>query len=58
MGETVDREFVHKMVHLELDRRLEQVCEAVVPHPINSRYGQAFLAGVRWADGNREEVRG
>ena len=37
-------------VYDNLDKRTLEVCEAIGPHPIYSKYGQAFLAGVRWAD--------
>ena len=35
---------------LHIDRRTLQVCKAIEPHPIHAKYGQTFLAGVRWAD--------
>lgn len=35
---------------LHIDRRTLQVCKAIEPYPIHAKYGQTFLAGVRWAD--------
>lgn len=46
--ETLDAAYLCEMLHI--DHRTLQVSKAVAPTPIHSRYGQAFLAGVRWAD--------
>ena len=35
---------------LHIDRRTLQVSKVIRPYPIHARYGQTFLAGVRWAD--------
>lgn len=35
---------------LHIDRRILQVSKAIAPYPIHAEFGQAFLAGVRWAD--------
>ena len=47
-GKSVSNAFLCEMLHIDV--RDIQVCEAIAPHPIHSKYGQAFLAGVRWAD--------
>lgn len=47
-GKSVSKEFICEMLHI--DRRLIQLGDAIAPHPIYSKYGQAFLDGVRWAD--------
>lgn len=47
-GKPISNEAICDMLHI--DRRILEVCEAIAPHPINSKYGQAFLAGVKWAD--------
>ena len=57
-GNSVSNEFICEM--LNLDKRILEVSEAIGPHPIYSKYGQAFLAGVRWADEhpiNKEESK-
>lgn len=48
-GESVSEEYICEMLHLG-DKRMIQVCGAIAPDSIFSKYGQAFLAGVRWAD--------
>ena len=48
-GKTVSEEYICEMLHLG-DKRMIQVCDAIAPDSIFSKYGQAFLAGVRWAD--------
>ena len=48
-GQSVSEAYICEMLHLG-DKRMIQVCDAVVPDSIFSQYGQAFLAGVRWAD--------
>ncbi|MBO4655326.1 MAG: hypothetical protein J5644_07255 [Bacteroidales bacterium] len=55
-GTFVSNEFICEMLHI--DRRIIDVSEAIAPHSIDSKYGKAFLEGVRWADAhpaNREE---
>lgn len=47
-GKSVNNEIICDMLHI--DKRTLEVCEAIAPHPMQSKYGQAFLAGVRWAD--------
>lgn len=47
-GKSVSKECICEMLHI--DRRLVQLSDAIAPHPIYSKYGQAFLDGVRWAD--------
>ena len=47
-GQIISKAFVCEM--LNIDSRSIEVCEAIAPHPINSKYGRAFLEGVRWAD--------
>ena len=47
-GNPISKEQIYEMLHISL--RDLQVCEVIAPHPINSRYGRAFLEGVRWAD--------
>ena len=49
-GKSVSEEFICEMLHM--DSRMIQVSGAVAPHSLFSNYGQAFLAGVRWADEN------
>ena len=48
-GKSVSEAYICEMLHLG-DKRMIQVCDAVAPDSIFSKYGQAFLAGVRWAD--------
>ena len=48
-GESVSEEYICEMLHLG-NKRMIQVCGAVAPDSIFSKYGQAFLAGVKWAD--------
>lgn len=48
-GKSVSEAYICDMLHLG-DKRMIQVCDAVVPDSIFSKYGQAFLAGVKWAD--------
>ena len=48
-GKSVSEAYICEMLHLG-DKRTIQVCDAVAPNSIFSKYGQAFLAGVRWAD--------
>ena len=47
-GKSVSDEEICDMLHI--DKRTLEVCDAIAPHPMHSKYGQAFLAGVRWAD--------
>lgn len=47
-GKNICDEAICDMLHI--DKRTLEVCDAIAPHPMNSKYGQAFLAGVRWAD--------
>ena len=47
-GESVSEEYICEILHL--DKRAIQVCGAIAPDSVFSKYGQAFLAGVRWAD--------
>lgn len=47
-GKPIDSEILCRMLHI--DNRVLQVRKAIEPHPIHAKYGQAFLAGVRWAD--------
>lgn len=49
-GTSVSEERICEMLHM--DRRMIQVCGDIAPGSIFSKYGQAFLAGVRWADEN------
>ena len=49
-GESVSEAYICEMLHL--DSRMIQVCEAIAPKSVFSQYGQAFLAGVKWADEN------
>ncbi len=58
-GKSVSEAYICEMLHLG-DKRTIQVCDAVAPDSIFSKYGQAFLAGVRWADEhpiNKQEKR-
>ena len=48
-GKSVSEENICEMLHLG-DKRMLQVCGAIAPDSFFSKYGQAFLAGVRWAD--------
>ena len=48
-GESVCEAYICEMLHLG-NKRTIQVCDAIAPDSIFSKYGQAFLAGVRWAD--------
>ena len=48
-GKSVSEAYICEMLHLG-DKRTIQVCDAFAPDSIFSKYGQAFLAGVRWAD--------
>jgi hypothetical protein len=48
-GKSVSEAYICEMLHLG-DKRTIQVCGAIAPDSIFSKYGQAFLAGVRWAD--------
>ena len=48
-GKSVSEAFICEMLHLG-NKRMIQVCGAIAPDSIFSKYGQAFLAGVRWAD--------
>lgn len=57
-GESVGEDYICEMLHLG-DKRMIQVCGAIAPDSIFSKYGQAFLAGVRWADehpANKQEA--
>ena len=59
-GESVSEEYICEMLHLG-DKRMIQVCGTIAPDSIFSKYGQAFLAGVRWADEhpiNKQEQKG
>jgi len=47
-GKSVSDEEICDM--LKIDKRILEVNDAIAPHPFHSKYGQAFLAGVRWAD--------
>ena len=47
-GKSVSEEYICEMLHM--DSRMIQVCGAIAPDSVFSKYGQAFLAGVRWAD--------
>ena len=47
-GKSVGEEYICELLHM--DRRMIQVCGAIAPDSIFSKYGQAFHAGVRWAD--------
>ena len=47
-GKSVSEEYICEMLHL--GERAIQVCSAIAPDSIFSKSGQAFLAGVRWAD--------
>ena len=47
-GKPIDRGFLCRMLHI--DNLVLQVCKAIEPYPIHAKYGQTFLAGVRWAD--------
>ena len=47
-GENVSEAYICEMLHM--DSRMIQVCGAIAPDSIFSKYGQAFLAGVKWAD--------
>ena len=56
-GKSVTKEFICEM--LRIDKRLVQLSNAIAPHPMYSKYAQAFLDGVRWADEhpvNKEET--
>ena len=48
-GKNVSEAYICEMLHLG-DKRMIQVCDAIAPDSIFSKYGQAFLAGVKWAD--------
>ena len=48
-GKSVSEAYICEMLHLG-NKRMIQVCGAIAPDSIFSKYGQAFLAGVRWAD--------
>ena len=48
-GKSVNEAYICEMLHLG-NKRMIQVCGAIAPDSIFSKYGQAFLAGVRWAD--------
>ena len=48
-GKSVSEAYICEMLHLG-DKRTIQVCDTVAPDSIFSKYGQAFLAGVKWAD--------
>jgi hypothetical protein len=57
-GESVSEAYICEMLHM--DSRMIQVCGAIAPDSIFSKYGQAFLAGVKWADEhpiNKQEKR-
>ena len=47
-GKSVSEAYICEMLHM--DSRMIQVCCAIAPDSVFSKYGQAFLAGVRWAD--------
>lgn len=47
-GTVISNEYLYEM--LDIDRRSIEVCEAIAPHEIHTKYGRAFLEGVRWAD--------
>ena len=47
-GEIISTTFLCEM--LNIDMRLIDVCNAIAPHQLHSKYGRAFLEGVRWAD--------
>jgi hypothetical protein len=47
-GESVSEAYICEMLHM--GSRMIQVCGAIAPKSVFSKYGQAFLAGVRWAD--------
>ena len=47
-GKSISEEYICEMLHL--GERAIQVCSAIAPDSIFSKYGQAFVAGVRWAD--------
>lgn len=47
-GKSISDEEICDMLHI--DQRIQDVCDAIAPNPINSKYGRAFIAGVRWAD--------
>ena len=53
-GNFVSNEFICEMLHI--DRRMIEVSEAIAPHPIDGKYGRAFLEGVRWADSHPANV--
>ena len=55
-GQIISEDFLCEM--LKIDSRSIEVCEAIAPHPINSKYGRAFLEGVRWADAHPAEKTG
>ena len=48
-GKSVSEAYICEMLHLG-NKRMIQVCNAIAPDSIFSKYGQAFLSGVRWAD--------
>ena len=48
-GKSVSEAYICEMLHWG-NKRMIQVCDAIAPDSIFSKYGQAFLAGVRWAD--------
>ena len=47
-GESVSEANICEMLHM--DSRMIQVCGAIAPDSIFSKYRQAFLAGVKWVD--------
>ena len=47
-GKSISEEYICEMLHL--GERAIQVCSAIATDSIFSKYGQAFVAGVRWAD--------
>ena len=54
-GKPIEKESLCRMLHI--DRRILQVSEAILPHPIHGKYGKAFLDGVKWADKHPVEER-
>lgn len=55
-GTPVSNEFIREMLHIDL--RMIEVSEEIAPHPIDSKYGRAFLEGVRWADSHPAKREG
>lgn len=47
-GKVISNEYLCEWLHI--DKRTIEVCEAIAPHEIHTKYGRAFLEGVRWAD--------